>query len=265
MERASVEAFTRGPVGRWALTAPTGLTWCATRERCGAVVWGRPSADHARAMLQVFEAYRGPWLAPRFDVILDARGIEAIDPDALEVLVDWAAARRVELAARIREQVGLVTKGVAGLTLAGILPLLGETHAFRVTDDARGALRDLHDEVEAIAAAARGVAPELRALRDLLRDRKGDVSLEDAARALRASVRSLQRLLQQNGTSWRDEAREARFLVAEELLGASDLKVSVVAARVGLSETALAQLVKEKTGLTPGELRLRGAARGRGA
>jgi len=180
----------------------------------------------------------------------------------LETLLSWVAERRETFVKRIRVQIGVVSSTVAGVTLAGILPVLGETHDFRVMNDAKAAFEALSPEgarlfeqVEAAVREAQAVPAELRALRDLLRARKGDVGLDDAARAIGSSSRSLQRTLQQQGTSFRDEVRDARFALASELLVQSDDKVSVIAMRLGLSETALTQLVKDKTGRTPAELR----------
>jgi AraC-like DNA-binding protein len=88
-----------------------------------------------------------------------------------------------------------------------------------------------------------------------MRERHASLTVEDAARALRISTRSLQRMLKDNGTSFQQEIRTARFLKAEELVRSTDDKLSVIAGRVGITEGALTQLFREKVGCTPAEYR----------
>ncbi len=258
-----MSAFLRDPVGSWLVASPTAVVFCAASDLCGCTAWGRPSRADVERLLEVFGGFRHPKLAARFDVILDGRAIEGVDPDALQLLIAWLDERKTELAARVRVQYGVIADTLVGVTLAGILPVLGETHDYRVVRDPREAFRDLSpawealaDEVDAAVAQARGAPRELRELRDLLRARAA-ATIETAARALGVSVRTLQRVLQEGGTTFRDEVRDARFGAARELLVHGDDKVAAIARRVGLSENALARLVREKTGVTPAELRKR--------
>jgi AraC-like DNA-binding protein len=260
----SVRAFLRDPVGRWVVAAPTMVVFCPARDLCGCTAWGRPSREDTARLLEVFGAFRHPSVAARFDLVLDGRAIEGVDPDALQALIAWLDACKSELAARVRVQYGVIADTLAGVTLAGILPVLGDTHAFRVVRDPRDAFRDLSptgeavaDEVDAAVAVARGAPRELRELRDLLHARAGGATIQSAARALGVSVRTLQRLLREKGTTFRDEVRDARFDAARELLVHGDDKVAAIARRVGLSENALARLVRDRTGATPAELRKR--------
>jgi AraC-like DNA-binding protein len=260
----SVRAFLRDPVGRWVVASPTMIVFCAAKDLCGCTAWGRPSREDTARLLEVFGGFRHPSIAPRFDVVLDGRAIEGIDPEALQALIAWLDACKSELAARVRVQYGVIADSLVGVTLAGILPVLGDTHAFRVVHDPKDAFRALSPAGEAIAeevyaavGVARGTPRELRELRDLLHARAGGATIQSAARALRVSVRTLQRLLRERGTTFRDEVRDARFDAARELLVHGDAKVAAIAGRVGLSENALARLVRDKTGATPAELRKR--------
>jgi AraC-like DNA-binding protein len=261
MERAaSIEGFLRDPVGHWVVPAPTAIVFCAHAELGGSVTWGRPTREDTERTLAAFEGLHHPAMAARFDVMLDGRAIEGVDPSSLSYLIEWLAHRREELTRRIRVQVGVISDSLTGVTLAGILPTLGDTHAFRVLRDRRSALRALGgsdalcDELDRAVELVRGEPPQLRALRDRLRANASS-SIEDVARALAISVRSLQRILQDCGTSFSDEVREARFAVARELLCESDIKIAALARQLGLSENALTKLVRDKTGMTPLELR----------
>jgi AraC-like DNA-binding protein len=207
-------------------------------------------------------AYRSTGVAPRVDIVLDGRGIEGVDPEALAFLLSWLGAERASLVDRIRLQYGVIHDGMVGLLLAGILPTVGETHDFRVVRDPREAFRALSAqgdaicrELEGLVAQARAVPRELRELRELLRSGSRGATIERAAASLRVSVRSLQRALAESDTTFRDEVRDARFEEARALLVGGDEKVSAIAHRVGVSENALTQLVRLKAGVTPAELR----------
>lgn len=260
----SVDQFLGDPVGRWVVASSTSVVFCAAPDLAGCVTWGRPTREETAAILRALDGVFHPSLAPRVDIILNGRDIEGIDPDALRTLLDWLVERKARLASRVRLQFGVIADGLVGVTLAGILPVLGEHHEFRVVRDAREAFRALSpagdalcDEVEGIVATARGAPREIRELRDFLRSRATEATLEVAARALALSERTLQRILKDHGTTFTSELRDARFAVAYERLVQSDEKMIAVAARVGLSENALTQLVREKTGVTPAELRKR--------
>jgi hypothetical protein len=198
MERSpSVDQFLRSPVGRWVVPSPTSVVFCAAPDLAGGVTWGRPTREDTEAVLRAFEGMFHPSLASRIDIVLNGRDIEGIDPDALRLLMAWLLERRARIASRVRLQFGVVGDGVVGVTLAGILPVLGEHHEFRVVRDAREAFRALSptgdalfDEVEGATALARGAPRELRELRDFLRARATEATLETAARALAVSESS---------------------------------------------------------------------------
>jgi AraC-like DNA-binding protein len=257
-----LEAFIADPTDRW-IALGSSVVWCASPSLGGSATWGRPNASHVVDVIRCYEALWSKALAERVDVILDARRTEGVDPDALATIVSWVLENRERIAKRIRVQIGVIPSGVHGITLAGILPALGETHAFRVERESIEAFRALagadgdrlSEEVDALVREASGVSPELAALRDLVRERHASLTVEEAARALKSSTRSLQRILQTHGTSFQDEVRSARFERASELLRSTDDKVTTIAARVGITEGALTQLFRERTGSTPTEFR----------
>lgn len=260
---SSTDAMVRNPVGRYVLPTENTLVWCESATLCGAIVWGAPTVDDVEKVLAVFDGYRSEHMAPSFRVILDGRNIEGIDPDGLALLFQWLTQHRVELSRRVELQIGVVARGsILGVTLSGILPTLGETHAFRVVSDPRSAFcelsergDELFDEVEQAAAEARRLPYELRRLREELTTQPRNATLAGVSRVLKIAQRTLQRQLQQAGTTFRDELREARFLRAKELLVDGSDKISVVARRLGVSQGALTQLIREKSGHTPAELR----------
>jgi AraC-like DNA-binding protein len=252
------DSLVRAPFGVWMLVADTCVAWVHSAELVGAYAWGRPSEEDVRKTLDVFDRFTQ--LAGKFDAILDGSEVEKVEPGALLILLDWIRRRLPELEERVRRRMGVITNDVAGITLAGITPAMGGPNPVRVVFDAREAFRamgvePLCDEVRAIVDGVRGLTPTVARVRQLLA-RDPRLALEEAARELGLSVRSLQRELRDSGRSYREEQKEARFHIAEQLLD-GDEKLVTVASRLGLTEAALTRLVRERTGLTPGELRRR--------
>lgn len=264
MQESPAAAFVKSPIGRWTVGG-CAVVWCTLPSLCGAVIWGKPSREQVGELTGVFEGYKS--LAQRFDVILDASRVEGVDLEALNVLVEWLRSHRTTLIERVRLQRGTPPPGPIGFLVAGILPILGKTHPFRIVDrpedayvealddpDAGGALAS---ELDGIVARARAMPVELSKLRALLRERPDTMDAPRAAEQLRIPVRTLQRLLAHAGTTFREELRQARFAAASELLRGSDVKLAVVAARLGISERALHALFRDIAGESPADHRRR--------
>jgi transcriptional regulator GlxA family with amidase domain len=82
--------------------------------------------------------------------------------------------------------------------------------------------------------------------------------VEDAAKALGVSMRSLQRRLKAIGTSFREQASEARLETVIDRLVRTDAKLETIAREVGCSSTAHLSLVfRKSTGETPRKFRRR--------
>jgi AraC-like DNA-binding protein len=260
------EELFRDPVGRWMPTG-NGLFWCHSTTLCGMAVWGRPGPAETLVLLRILEGYRR--LAPRFDVLQDASAVDAIDLEALAVLLAWIREHEHVLRDHVRTRIAVIPPGVAGLALASIAPALALGAPVSIVTDVRHAFETLlpdgaaalHDDVQRLIAATRGVTPIVLALRRALGEARGDLDLPMVARQLGTSVRSLQRQLAEAGVTFRIEQADARFRAAQEFLR-TDEKLAAVASRVGLSEDGLNELVRARTGMTSGELRrrLRGAA-----
>lgn len=257
----SVAAFVADPVGRHCVAGTT-LLWCATPSLGGVATWGAPDADATRKVVEAFAALWSPRLVSPITLVIDGRRIERLDPDALSLLIGWLEGHHEALGRRVLRQVGVISRGLMGLTLAGILPTLGQPYPFRVVETPEEAHRlvespeGLAARVEALVDEAAGTSGPLRALRELLK-RELTLSLPVAARTLGISPRSLQRTLGAHHTSFQRELRDARFSAACALLEGSDEKVSLVARRVGVTEDALVLLFRERAGTTPSEHRAR--------
>jgi AraC-like DNA-binding protein len=258
MEQApSIEAFVRAPVGKWVLAGQT-VVWCASPSLGGGCAWGRPDAVAAATAMRAYVAYRQ--MGPRLDSIIDGYALELLLPDAVEMAVAWMRREAEELHRRVRRQWAVLPPGVDAITLAGISPIAGSPFDIKFVARAEEAFAEagapeLGVEIAQIVAEVRGAGSHLVALRALLRERGGQLSLEAAARQLGLSTRTLQRELGAASSSFRAEVRDARFDRIARLLETTDDKIEVIAARVGMTKGALSALVRARTGQRPTELR----------
>jgi AraC-like DNA-binding protein len=259
-QAASLESFTSAPSGQWTAVA-CGVIWCHSPTLVGAVVWGRPGARETQQILEVFEHYE--CMAPRFDVLLDASRIGEIDAGAFDVLLEWSRTHREMLLERVRRRVSVVPSGLGGFALAGISVAVGGLDAVQLTSTARagfeilcpGEAEAIDGEIETIAAGLGGTPGFLLELRAQFHAHTRGLTLEQMARSLSLSTRSLQRRLAEAGTSFRSELHDARFRAAREILSSSDEKLDAIAQRLGITESALAELIRARTQLTVAEFR----------
>lgn len=262
MIETAYEPFLGGTVGRYTVTG-TSFVWCASPTLCGVFLWGEPTEAETRAILHIFDQYP-KHMAPRFDMVLDTRGVQRAEAGGVKLLFSWLLANRKELANHLRMQANVIHEGPIGFLLTGLLPVAGWTLPYRMHFEPAEAFRlvagqagdALWAEVEAIAERLRGVSRELRVAREMLAQ-KLDVTASEVSRALGMSQRSLQRALTRHGTSFHAEVVSARVRRAEALLQSGDEKIAAVASRVGVSERALTLMFRAKLGVSPAEWRNR--------
>jgi AraC-like DNA-binding protein len=260
MIETAYEAFLKATPGRFTVTGSS-FVWCASPTLCGAVLWGEQTEEETRSILRIFDQYPHQ-MASSFDMVLDTRGVERVDPASLAQLFSWLVARRGELVSHLRMQANVIREGPIGFLLTGLLPVARWTLPYRLYYEPAEAFCSvageqglaLCAEVETIVERVRGVSPELRITRELLEGRL-DITLAEVSRTLGISSRSLQRVLTRHGTSFHREVIAARFHRAQTLLRSGDQKVAVIAARVGISERAITLLFRARTGLSPAEWR----------
>jgi AraC-like DNA-binding protein len=250
--------FLRNPLGAGVLVE-TNFLWCASPSLGGSVGWGSPTGKQAERVMGGCAALFHETLGPQMDIILDGYRLHQVSPAVVMAIFDWARHNLDALRKRIRRQVGVPPPGVGGLLLSGMLPMLGDTYPFRVVPTPEAAYRlvcgdegdALRDEITEHVNRFNQVPPLLGELRSLLRAHSGKLTLEEAARLLGRSARSLQRELEAvSSTSFRDEQARARITAAAEFLAASDDKIAAIASRVGLSAAGLNRLIRDRVGTT---------------
>lgn len=182
----------------------------------------------------------------------------------LEVM--WQASQvNVRLKADIERRVAriglLVPPSPSASLLAGMVALFGPTRvAIKVATSHDALASWLGPEIPwaAIQSRLAALVPELEVpnkLRDALRAVLADapnLHLEEAARRLATSSRTLRRTLLRAGTSFREEQLRARIRHASALLAAGAGRLTEIAARVGFrSLERFATRFQELTGTAP--------------
>ncbi len=264
MEAAgAIEPFLRDPVGRYVVGRHF-FIWCRALDFTGSVLWGRPEERDTTEIAAIWGE-----LHPRmqgFDVVTDGSRIESIDGAAFDVMIRYLRDKLPTYARTVRRQAIVHPPGLPGAAIAGLLPTIGLYYQWRIFAEPSAGFDWLERddgaatcaEVTALAERTTGVSPWRRTLGDLLRETPAEVTLAAAARRLGRSERSLQRDLQQAGSTFRAELEAARVELARALLVDTDLKIDSVARKVGCaSATHFATLFRKVAGETPSAYRER--------
>lgn len=242
---ATCEELMLEPIGRYAYGSCF-LIWCTKPELCGVVLWGRMSVDQVELLTRIFDRAETSGIALPCDFVLDTRRLEAVEPGAFDVLIREAATRIDGLHRRLRRQAFLRGDGVLGAAMAGFYPVLDAKLGSTIFTDQGSALawlgeRDsrVGNEIDRLVAEVVAGSALLDRLRTYLASRFGKrPSIDEAARWLGVSSRSLQRQLQEAKTTFRVELDEARLRLARQLLLETDLKIAAIAERVGATTEA---------------------------
>ncbi|MDP1829480.1 MAG: helix-turn-helix transcriptional regulator [Archangium sp.] len=252
------------------LAQPTGAFLCGDSFAfynlgtvCGWRVWGRPSRDEAKQLVACIATAYAPG-APPYHSLVDLRGLEGVDAAGFEVLLEFVKSKREQMATQLVRQAVVRPPGLLGALSSGFYVLLQPRHRVRVFDsmnEATGWLRppdggSLSALVEAFESTT--TVSLVTGLRRWLASSLHEPVPGDAAKALGVSLRTMQRRLTAEKTSFNAQLRLARVEAAQRLLVDSDLKLAGVALDAGFpSSQQLATSFKEVTGMTPSEFRER--------
>jgi AraC-like DNA-binding protein len=221
----------------------------------GVVLFGRPDRDDAAALLRALGLELDPEVAPHAFYV-DAEQLEGADPDAFAALVGFYQAT-LPRAATIYTRLGLVVPGgVAGAVVAGFhrgqvppFPVQAGTDGAEVRDWV-GAPAALHAQLAAIVAERRGAPPIVLSLRPLLADGLDDPAM--LARALGMSPRTLQRRLQDAGTTLQREIAAQRVEEAKRRLIETATPITTIALDLGFATSQhFSRTFRAATGVSP--------------
>ena len=259
---AELADFLEQPVGR-SFAGSCWLYFYPRADVCGFALWGRPDVDAIRRLISVLRVELGA--APHVSLV-DVRGLESVDPAVFDTLGAYVAAHSVELSLAVRRLALVLPKGgLMRAVTSGFFSVADAPYPVEIFDEPEAALRslgvaDARELAESVACAieaAHGTPPLVRDLRVWLEGHLGSASVEDAARALGVSTRSLQRRLREESTSFQHESKDAQVRVAQRLLRDPEMAITRVALEVGLSPAHFSALFRRATGVSPSEWRER--------
>jgi AraC-like DNA-binding protein len=262
MLRASVEDYTRGPVGKY-VAGRSYIVWIDSTKLAGCALLGRLDEREVPDFVRL-TALPDTWAhGAGYDVLVDCGRFEAAAaPSFAEMLGHMQ--RIATFTTKLRRIAVVRPPGMAGAVVAGV-------YHEDVRPKYRAAL--FADRAQALGWLGVTSAPLRRIERMMttlcedpaplgqLRDyfgRSPGATLAGAARALGLSERSLSRRLKELSTTFRAEQQRARVRAAESLLLDTELKVDAVARRIGFASRAhFSEFFHRATGETPSEFRAR--------
>jgi AraC-like DNA-binding protein len=261
----SREDFAHAPIGR-CFAGRSFLVWVSRPDSAGLCFDGDLDTSDLTLLDRLVEAARGLACSEeegRLAVVVDFERVRAPSPAVLEE-VARVLLRYAELGRLLRRVAVVRPAGTLGAMLAGVIDeyvggrtnvalFVDRTEAFAWALGAQGAIDSL--------AVERALSRRLRlsvlgALRAYLEATLRSATVEEAARRMGTSTRSLQRRLLAAGTSFSSELTAARIRAAERLLAETDAGIASVAADAGFSSsTHFCTTFRQRTGRTPSQFR----------
>jgi AraC-like DNA-binding protein len=252
--------FLANPTGRYHL----GRRHCVFAHSptvLGFASWGRPDVDDVSSLLRLCAIGLAPGIPP-YRWLVDLRGLELVVPATFGLFLEYTRKNRDTLGRSIVRQAQLRPDGMVGAVISGFSLVARLPYPERVFGDIEEALAWLEIEhregVELIAeldALRSSGTCEGHSIVGKLRqelDAAGALAVDKAARRLGLSTRSLQRALQQGGTTYRIELKSFRIRRAQELLRHGEESLTRIAAEVGFSSAQhLATAFRRAVGETP--------------
>ena len=256
-----LDAYVAEPVGAY-FAMPHALVFCSRPTLWGFAVWGGPAKTDLDHLVKLLSRELADDVLPHASLI-DARHLDSVDPRAFGVLAKYLKSNFALFTTRVTRLALVRPPGLLGATVAGFYQVAGAPYPVRVFNELAAAtawLRapSLARELDAAISNAASLSPALLKLRTWLDGHLDDASLARAAKAVSRAARSLQRDLEDAGTSFQTELDAARIRLAQRLLVDSDSPLTEIAYDVGCaSPQHFSTLFRRVTGMTPSKFRSR--------
>ena len=257
---ADADDYLADPTAAYLALART-LVFCARPTLWGFAVWGAPDKRELEQLVSLLRRELADDVAPHASLI-DARGLDVVDPRAFAVLAKYLRANFALFTKRVTRLALVRPPGLLGATVAGFYQVAGAPYPVRVFEDLMSAcswLRaaGLERHLDTIVTATSALPPLLVELRHWLDTHLDDASLPRAAKALGRASRSLQRDLATAATSFQAELDAARIRIARRLLAETTTPLTEIAYDVGCaSPQHFSTLFRRVTGESPSAFRL---------
>jgi AraC-like DNA-binding protein len=251
-----VPDFHEAPVAACIL-GPSFIHFCASPALWGLVLFGRPSRDDVVLLAASLELEMARSSEPHVFYV-DARLLEGVDPEAFTEVVR-VYQRHHDHAASVYSALELVVPdGVEGAVITGFYG--NKPPPFPVQARREPSAQVIPAAIERtlaeMVASRRGVSPLIASLRQALLATLVDGDAAAIARRLGMSARTLQRRLQELGTSLQTELAWCRIEQAKRRLAESDSPVTTIALDLGFATPQhFARQFREATGVSPSEWR----------
>jgi AraC-like DNA-binding protein len=238
------------------------LYFCVDERLFGYALWGTPSPQDLAGLVHVLELELDR--AAPHAALVDVASVDALGQDGFEVLAGYVMRHAERLAQIITRTAMVRSTGLNGAIATGFFDVVGSPFPVSFWDDRGAAFAHVGHArpLEAAAAlrsaivSAGGVSEPLRELRQYLEANLASHGLAPAAQAMGITPRTLQRRLGEHGTSFIEEAQEARVRVAERLLRETDAPVTQIALDVGCASSQhFSDLFRRRRGESPSAFR----------
>jgi AraC-like DNA-binding protein len=237
---ARAAEFEAAPIGRY-LLGSSWLHFCSGPELFGVILWGRPDRQGTNALASSLAIELGEDVAPHQSLV-DVSRVDSVDGEAFEVLSSYVRDHAPALARQVTRLALVRPPGLPGAVASGFFEVIGSPYPVVVVDDlpaavaALGLAPELATTIDSLANDAVGVPAPLGALRTAILERLGQsIELGAISKDLGMSERSLQRRLQELGTTFQGEVTAVRIAAAQRRMLDTDAPLTAIALDLGFT------------------------------
>jgi AraC-like DNA-binding protein len=235
-----VDAFVKDPVGRYVIGG-NWLHFCATPRLWGALLWGRAEQHNLAALFELVD--RTLEQACEHVSLLDVRGLEHVDLSGFGLIGRYMSKHRSTLARRVTRNAIVRAEGLLGTVVSGSYEIFAAPYPVSLFTDLDAALAWLdppldqatRESVTRLCESPQGLPSLLTRLHAVLATDLDRAELGHAAGQLGISARTLQRRLQELGTSFRTELDVTRIREGQRRMLDSDSPLTQIAVDLGFS------------------------------
>ncbi len=127
-----IKEFMANPTGQY-IVGGSWIYWCVRPSLFGLALWGRPSADDVRSLINVLRVELGDGIVPHASLI-DASRLEGVDGDAFEALNAYVQTNHQVLSERVTRLALVRSAGMAGAVTAGFYEVTGAPYPVELVD-----------------------------------------------------------------------------------------------------------------------------------